>query len=148
MKITTLTVRQPWATLLAHGIKHFETRSWRTRHEGLLAIHAATVFHAQDRLWAIQSPEICKLIAKCGYHNVLELPVGGVLAIGSLFGCHRTQQLVKVISQAERTLGDWSPERWAWRLDHVRLLQTPVWTRGYQGLWQCEIPDDAIEVQP
>jgi hypothetical protein len=34
-----------------------------------------------------------------------------------------------------------------WRLDHVRLLKTPVWVRGHQGLWECELPDDAIEVQ-
>ena len=147
MKVTTLTVRQPWATLLAHGIKHFETRSWRTRHEGLLAIHASLVFEARDRLWTLQTPEVRASLVKCGYHNVLELPVGGVLAVSSFFGCYRTQQLVETISPTERLLGDWSPGRWAWRLDQVRLLQTPVWTRGYQGLWQCEISDHLIEAQ-
>ena len=147
MKIATLTVRQPWATFLAHGIKCYETRSWRAQHTGLLAIHAAATFHAQDRLWALQTPEVCKLLAQCGYHNILELPLGGVLAAGDLFGCHRTQLLAKRISHTEQMLGDWSPDRWAWQLDHVRLLSTPIWVQGHQGLWRCEISAHLIQEQ-
>ena len=148
MKLPAISVRQPWATLLAHGLKHYETRSWRAQYEGPLAIHASATFHPQDRLWTLQTPEVCRLLAKCGYTNVLELPLGGVLAVGSLSGCYQTHLNAKVISHTERILGDWSPNRWAWRLDDVRLLQAPVWVRGHQGLWRCELPDDAIEVQP
>lgn len=36
-----LTLHQPWATLIAAGIKTIETRSWSTKHRGPLAIHAA-----------------------------------------------------------------------------------------------------------
>lgn len=36
-----LTVRQPWATLIAIGAKTIETRSWSTMYRGELAIHAA-----------------------------------------------------------------------------------------------------------
>jgi hypothetical protein len=39
MKALTLT--QPWATLIAIGAKHIETRSWSTSYRGPLAIHAA-----------------------------------------------------------------------------------------------------------
>lgn len=35
-----LTIRQPWASLIAHGVKTIETRSWRTHYRGPLAIHA------------------------------------------------------------------------------------------------------------
>lgn len=35
-----LTLHQPWATLIAAGIKTIETRSWSTRYRGPLAIHA------------------------------------------------------------------------------------------------------------
>src|SRR6202030_3531482 len=37
----TLTLTQPWATLVALGAKRIETRSWRTSYRGPLAIHAA-----------------------------------------------------------------------------------------------------------
>lgn len=39
-EIPVLTLRQPWATLVALGVKTIETRSWRTNHRGPLAIHA------------------------------------------------------------------------------------------------------------
>lgn len=35
-----LTIRQPWASLIAHGVKTIETRSWRTHYRGPIAIHA------------------------------------------------------------------------------------------------------------
>lgn len=36
----TLTLHQPWASLVALGVKSIETRSWSTRYRGPLAIHA------------------------------------------------------------------------------------------------------------
>ncbi len=36
----TLTLTQPWATLVALGAKTIETRSWQTSYRGPLAIHA------------------------------------------------------------------------------------------------------------
>lgn len=37
-----LSLRQPWASLVALGVKTVETRSWSTSYRGPLAIHAAT----------------------------------------------------------------------------------------------------------
>jgi hypothetical protein len=36
-----ITVRQPWAELIASGAKRVENRTWRTRYRGPLLIHAA-----------------------------------------------------------------------------------------------------------
>lgn len=36
----TITLHQPWASLVALGVKTIETRSWPTKHRGPLAIHA------------------------------------------------------------------------------------------------------------
>jgi activating signal cointegrator 1 len=36
-----LTLWQPWASLVAFGVKTIETRSWSTKYRGPLAIHAA-----------------------------------------------------------------------------------------------------------
>lgn len=43
-----LTIRQPWASLIAHGVKTIETRSWSTKYRGPLAIHAG---HRWDVGW-------------------------------------------------------------------------------------------------
>ena len=37
----TLSLWQPWASMIAVGLKRHETRSWETSYRGLLAIHAA-----------------------------------------------------------------------------------------------------------
>ncbi len=39
--VKVLTLRQPWASLVALGVKSIETRSWSTSYRGPLAIHAA-----------------------------------------------------------------------------------------------------------
>lgn len=40
-----LTLWQPWASLIAAGVKTIETRSWRTSYRGPVAIHAGARFH-------------------------------------------------------------------------------------------------------
>lgn len=35
-----LTIKQPWATLIAEGIKTYEFRTWKTNYRGRILIHA------------------------------------------------------------------------------------------------------------
>lgn len=44
-----LTLWQPWASLVAGGLKQIETRSWTTRYRGPLAIHAAATVPTEVR---------------------------------------------------------------------------------------------------
>lgn len=57
-----LSLRQPWASLIADGRKTIETRTWRTRYRGPLAIHASLRHYA-------------------------DLPRGGIIAVAWLCGC-------------------------------------------------------------
>lgn len=43
-----LTLRQPWATLVAEGIKKYEFRSWKTKYRGKILIHAGTGIDKDD----------------------------------------------------------------------------------------------------
>jgi len=45
MKPKCLTVRQPWADLIARGIKTIENRTWQTHHRGEIYIHAGSKLH-------------------------------------------------------------------------------------------------------
>ncbi len=36
-----LSIKQPWATLIAHGIKDIENRTWKTKFRGRIYIHAS-----------------------------------------------------------------------------------------------------------
>jgi hypothetical protein len=37
-----LSIKQPWASLIAHGIKDIENRTWKTNFRGRIYIHAST----------------------------------------------------------------------------------------------------------
>lgn len=36
-----LSIKQPWASLIAHGIKNIENRTWKTKFRGRIYIHAS-----------------------------------------------------------------------------------------------------------
>lgn len=118
--------------MIAVGAKRYETRSWRPpvsligkrlaicssqTMEGLLA-------SAQDHaFWSL-------CLRRLGHR---QLPMGTVVAVVTVAGCiSTTAPDARRISARERGVGDWSENRWAWRLEDVRPLATPVPVSGAQ----------------
>lgn len=134
-----LTVWQPWASLLAQGVKRHETRSWTTDYRGRLAIHAAK---RVPRTRELRLPGMVTAMLDAGLRDEddwsggWELPLGKVLAVAELVDVHEVdQELVHRISDRERRLGDFSRGQYAWELEIVRRLDPPVPVRGNQRLW-------------
>lgn len=133
MKALSLT--QPWAQLVALGHKKVETRSWSTRHAGQVAIHAAKGFPASARRFAEEERALCRLPER--------IPCGAIVALATLMGCRRTEDVAHQVSALERHLGDYTPGRFAWFLSDVVALGEPVACRGSLGLWT--VPYDVAE---
>ncbi len=143
--LKALTLTQPWATLMAVGAKHIETRSWSTTHRGLLAIHAAKGFPA----WAediCQEPFVCGALLDAGYvsrgttrTNPRDLPLGQVVAIASLDRVERITQSYPV-TKMERAFGDYRVGRFAWHFSAIYRLTSPIAARGSLGLWTWDPP--------
>lgn len=136
-----LTVIQPWATLLATGMKRYETRSWATRSLGQLAIHAGRRTKQSDlyvRDLIDMAPDIFEAI---GVEDADDLPYGAIIATGWLTACLATDGLP--VDELEAALGDFSPGRFAWRMDRVTLLAVPIQCKGAQGLW--DVPAGLLE---
>ena len=53
-----LSLKQPWATLLVHGLKTIEIRRWPTRRRGRVLIHAARVPDPQPWAWEQLPPHL------------------------------------------------------------------------------------------
>lgn len=112
-----LTMFQPWASLLAHGHKLNETRSWRTKYRGPVAINAAKGKAPADWL----KPDVVELSEKLLGSKLSELPRGVVVGVAGLMDCRRMGENELIVRQTEqeRCLGIWTPLRWAWRMAHA-----------------------------
>src|SRR5262245_42473343 len=53
-----LSIRQPWATLLVHGLKTIEVRRWPTARRGRILIHAAGVSDSRPEAWRYVPPQL------------------------------------------------------------------------------------------
>lgn len=86
---------QPWASLLATGEKHNETRSWPTQQSGLVAIHAAARKPTGDDMDMIWSEPFVSALHR---HyppiafGVIGLPLGAIIGVAMLCGCVRITQ--------------------------------------------------------
>jgi hypothetical protein len=129
VKILTLT--QPWASLVALGVKWTETRSWSTNYRGTIGIHAA-------KNWTRDDAEFAASLYRRGILDIdpANLPFGAILSTHELVTVLPTERSVATHSQLE--LGDFSPGRFVWILGERLLLPKPIPARGALGLWTFE----------
>lgn len=77
-----ISVKQPWAALLAAGVKTVEVRTWPTRKFGPVLIHAAKNPDDRPEGWAlVTTPELRELAALRG----------GIIGVANLTGCRKYQ---------------------------------------------------------
>lgn len=130
--LKAITLTQPWASLVAKGAKRIETRSWRTRYRGPLAIHAAKALPRPVRDLCEGEP-LRSALASAGMTDVELLPRGAVIALCRVTHCRRTEECAP--PEPESLFGNYSPGRFAWLLAGVRPLDQPIPARGQLGLW-------------
>lgn len=141
-----LTIRQPWATLIALGEKKIETRSWKTIYRGSILIHAGKSI---DKKSCLREP-IKSTLKNHGYTEK-NLPTGVIIAKCQLIDCIKIKDWVadtslkvikatlenaKAIMGNELEFGDFTPSRYAWILDNVELLKDPIPAKGKLSLWK------------
>jgi hypothetical protein len=132
-----ITLRQPWATLVALGAKRIETRRWRTSHRGPLAVHAAAAFPPEARALC-GSPPFVAALAGGGFSSPELLPLGAVVAVATLIDVREITPENGPAGEPERAFGDYSPGRFMWLLEGVTPLARPIPARGTLGLWEWD----------
>ena len=91
LQLRALSLTQPWASLVALGVKRLETRSWQTAHRGPLAIHASWGFPPSARRLCEEEPFL-RLLEGVGLDEDT-LPRRAVLGVCRLLGCHLITEL-------------------------------------------------------
>jgi activating signal cointegrator 1 len=127
MKI--LTLHEPYATLVALGLKPYESRSWGTDWKGDLAIHAAK---RNDAGISADVKRINGFLVAYGHEPLLDVfAFGAVLAVVRLVACRRNPPTPPGLAGK---LGFFGHGRVAWELADVRPLAEPIPWKGAQGL--------------
>src|SRR5438105_13649736 len=111
--VVALSVRQPWAQLIALGAKRYETRSWSTQYRGLIAIHAGRRWTDDERAKA-RLALVTRALRAGGMTNPEHLPRGAIIATAQLVAVHCTESIVSHIDERERSFGSYENGRFAW----------------------------------
>jgi len=99
-----ITIKQPFATLIAEGLKEYEFRTWKTKYRGDILIHAGK--------------GINKKAMKKFEHLNLEYPSGVIIAKATLTDC------IFVDTDTRKKLIEKNP------LVYYNLVEEPEWN-GY-----------------
>lgn len=128
MKVITL--KQPWATLVAEGIKKYEFRSWKTNYRGKLLIHAGA---------GIDKEEMKK------YEKLnLVFPSKKIIAMVELKDCLELDEKLnsKIIAENNIAYGNKKRQGYAWFLDNVEKIDIDEKLNGKLGFWNYDIKQD------
>ena len=156
---------QPWASAIAFGLKHYETRSWQPSSKlvgQVIAIHAAkrkdlsgSIRWCQHRLGlpasadapANASPEQCKAIGDAAI-EFEQLPFGAIVCLCRVVKIWQVVDEVSAlrhVGPVEAQWGDYSLGRYYWELQCFYVFEQPIPCMGRQGVFDWQIPVEWIE---
>jgi hypothetical protein len=143
VKLRALSLWPPWGTFIARGLKRIETRSWPTDYRGTIAIHQTRAWQANVVTDFCQPGQIFhRYLQSLGFvRGYIDVPLGCVVAFADIVDCVPTEA-VEGLSTVERNVGDYTPGRWAWKLENVVRLTQPYPCKGGQRLWRASVPLD------
>ena len=148
-----ISLHQPWASLIAAGIKPIETRSWAPP-KALIGQRIA--IHAAKKTISIQDiPDVWQpLVGMYKNFGQPRIPQGAVVATAVLRCAHQVAYNRDVAHMHPGTwmdcahwrretpftverdsYGDFTADRWLWFLEDIEKIDPPVPAKGHQGFW-------------
>lgn len=125
-----ITIKQPWATLIAEGYKEYEFRTWKTKYRGDILIHAGKGVdkEAMNRF----------------KHLNLEYPQGRIIAKAKITDCvyvdsefaDKMYKKDSLVYSGIKNNGDW--DGYGFKLENVVKIE-PIEVNGKLSLWDYDI---------
>ena len=124
-----ITIKQPWATLIAEGYNEYEFRTWKTHYRGDILIHAGKSIDekAMERF----------------RHLKLDYPVGKIIAKATLTDCvdvtlEFSLKLLEKDSLVYHGLIDKTNWKgYGFKLENIKKIR-PIAINGKLGLWNYD----------
>ncbi len=122
-----LTLKQPWATLVAEGLKKYEFRTWKTNYRGKILIHAGAGI---DK----------KAMEKFKDLNLV-YPSKKIIAEVLITDCLELDDALnrKIISENSIVYGNKFRTGYAWKLSNVKKVYIDKSINGKLGLWNIDL---------
>lgn len=118
-----ITLKQPWATLIAEGLKEYEFRSWKINYRGEILIHAGKTVdkEAMERF----------------KHLDLEYPKSRIVARVLIKDCIKLndKENKAIIKENPLIYGDINRDGYAWKLKLIEKINNKEEVLGKQGIW-------------
>lgn len=122
----TLTLKQPWASLIANGYKKYEFRTWKTNYRGPILIHAGKGIE-KDAL------------ARVKKYN-LDFPAGRIIAKVNIIDCVKLDDNLndKLCSENRDVYGYNNHEGYVWILSEPEFVHIDEEINGKLGFWNYD----------
>ena len=134
--LKAISLWQPYCSLIALGLKKYETRSWKTNHRGKLLICSTAKLTKKQYQ---QYLKICNSVELPAW-NEINFPCGKAIAVCDLVDCIPiTPSFIKEQSETEIKSGDWEVGRYAWKLENIQPITEPFAVKGKQGLFNISV---------
>lgn len=137
--IPAISLWQPWASLIALGLKRHEFRCWVPPQKFMrrpVAIHAAKKMETKKvliKLLADYEGTAAVPVIEAAMRN--ELPLGGVLCTATIELVLRANGLVEPLTGKTLAGGGF-----AWQMNRVKAYSQPIPAKGSQGFWWWTVP--------
>lgn len=138
-----LSYKQPWASLIAHGIKPIENRTWKTNFRGRTYIHASMAkFSGKGHPF---SKEQLKLVqdayASGNFPSVDQLPYSAIIGEVDIVDC--VQNHHSIWAECDPVFDPDKhkriPKMYHWVLENAVLYDEPIFNvNGTLGLWEFD----------
>jgi hypothetical protein len=137
--VRCISLWQPWASLMACGAKHLETRLWDTKVRGEIFIHAAQT--KKGLLEAMRGPHFLEIghalgVALADWEE--ELPFGAIIARGELATTATAEKGLEIFPD-QKPFGDFTPGRFVHRYHNLTRIKPIPW-KGSQRFFFAELP--------
>lgn len=124
-----LTIKQPFATLIAEGYKEYEFRTWKTKFRGEFLIHAGK--------------SVDKKAMERFKHLNLDYPTGCILASVNLVDCvYVDEEMADILAKKDPLVyyGIIHKKEWdgyGFQLSNIRKIK-PIFINGKLSFWEYE----------
>lgn len=138
---------QPWASLVAIGVKPDETRSWPAPKS---LIGADLVICSAQRCKPLEDDVPDRIVRDHITQELIladithGLPYGRALCVVRVITCYRTEEIREVRNERQLAFGDYSEGRFAWVLGNLRRFRFPPHVCGRQGLFDFTLPTGSM----